>query len=290
MLIKQLLCSKHKPMFPAALLLWRFNPQPTVCPDCFHSVSVHSCSPPGPHIPWGQQWPCLLLLWGPAIKPRHPVHLSRLIHHFFFHLFYHLYVDDNSTTIDFPRLLWRLEIFCSGGLSQLMGAMIDVILLIHPSHGPSVFGAQALEHWELKLEHSTLIPQSIVGYCISFYLFLRKALIKCLLFTRYCSGLASSNFSGLFCRWVIGSSPCHAQPSLSKRKWGVGTAIQSFHWGLGPEPRPRKTHSFPTLSSSSGAVAARCQLRPFVCWLPVLFSFRKIVSIPSYNYLKFIEE
>lgn len=31
-----------------------------------------------------------------------------------------------------------------------MIAMINIILLIHPSHGPSVFGAQALEQLELE--------------------------------------------------------------------------------------------------------------------------------------------
>lgn len=37
-----------------------------------------------------------------------------------------------------------------GGHSQLMVAMINIILLIHLSHGSSVSGAQALEHLQLE--------------------------------------------------------------------------------------------------------------------------------------------
>lgn len=140
MLTKHLLCSKHKHTFAAALLLWWLIPQPTVCPSSFHSVSMHSCSPPGPHIPCRQQWHVFCFFvpphWGLPLSPDTQPTSPGSVTIFLFHLFYHLCIDD-YTTIHLPRLLWRLEMFCSGGLSQLMGAMINII---HPSHGLSVLG------------------------------------------------------------------------------------------------------------------------------------------------------
>lgn len=71
----------------------------------------------------------------------------------------------------------------------------------------------------------------------------------------------------------------------------MGTAIQSLHQGLGPKPWPRETHSSPPspvlLLGWDCQVPAGAFRLLAACAIP--FQEKKIISIPSYNYLKFIQ-